>query len=186
MKPPLSSDPYDILLAHNNWGNRQILTLSSRLTREQFHRSFPIGPGENGGLHATLTHIISVMFRWSDRISARPVRPSLEAPRPHFPEPTDHRERTVQELLDLSSKAHEALAVLKPRIVADPSEIVHVTFSGKPFQFSAGAAYVHVLTHGHYHRAQCLNMLRLLGVTGISDNLPEIDITDWQHQTECA
>ena len=40
---------------------------------------------------------------------------------------------------------------------------------------------IHVLTHGHYHRAQCLNMLRHLGVPGVSDKLPDLDVIDWQH-----
>lgn len=183
MKTPVTSDPYDILLAHNDWGNRRILALCAPLTRDQFHRPFPIGPGS---LHATLTHIISAMFRWSDRIAGRPVRASLEAPRPDFPEPTDHRDRTPQELLDLAGNAHQSLANLKAHVIASPSAIVHATFSGKRFQFTAAGAFVHVLTHGHYHRAQCMNMLRHLAIPGISDKLTDIDVCDWQHQVECV
>ena len=47
-----------------------------------------------------------------------------------------------------------------------------------------GAMLVHVTTHGMHHRAQCLNMLRHLGVPGISDRLPEIDPLDWQLQAK--
>ena len=43
---------------------------------------------------------------------------------------------------------------------------------------------VHVTTHGMHHRAQCLNMLRHLGVPGVSDRLPEIDPLDWQLQAQ--
>lgn len=51
-------------------------------------------------------------------------------------------------------------------------------------RFEIGAALVHVTTHGMHHRAQCLNMLRHLGVPGISDRLPEIDPLDWQLQAK--
>jgi uncharacterized damage-inducible protein DinB len=47
-----------------------------------------------------------------------------------------------------------------------------------------GTALVHVTTHGMHHRAQCLNMLRHMGVPGISDRLPEIDPLDWQLQAQ--
>jgi uncharacterized damage-inducible protein DinB len=42
---------------------------------------------------------------------------------------------------------------------------------------------VHVATHGSHHRAQGLNMLRRLGLPGVSDRLPEIDVLDWQART---
>ena len=37
---------------------------------------------------------------------------------------------------------------------------------------------VHVTTHGTHHRGQCLNMLRRLGIPGVSDRLPDIDVLD--------
>ncbi len=49
-----------------------------------------------------------------------------------------------------------------------------------------GAMLVHVTTHGAHHRAQCLNMLRLLGLPGVSDRLPEIDALDWDMQAKAA
>ena len=59
-----------------------------------------------------------------------------------------------------------------------------VTLGGQTGRFTLGAALVHVTTHGMHHRAQCLNMLRHLGVPGISDRLPEIDPLDWQLQAK--
>ena len=58
--PPLS-DPFDILLAHDRWATHIVLDRCERLTPEQFSTSFPIGPGESGGLRATLTHIVGAM-----------------------------------------------------------------------------------------------------------------------------
>jgi uncharacterized damage-inducible protein DinB len=53
-----------------------------------------------------------------------------------------------------------------------------VTLGGTPYRFTVGAMLVHVTTHGMHHRAQCLNMLRRLGVPGVSDRLPEIDVLE--------
>ncbi len=55
-----------------------------------------------------------------------------------------------------------------------------MTLAGETHRFTLSAALVHVAIHGTHHRAQCLNMLRHLGVPGVSDRLPEIDPLDWQ------
>src|SRR5258706_9805920 len=47
--------------------------------------------------------------------------------------------------------------------------------SGKTLQFTRGAAVMQVTTHGMHHRAQCLNMLRQLGVTP----LPASSVAEW-------
>lgn len=172
MPKPATSDPYDVLLAHDRWGTEEILKLCSRLTPEQFSRPFPIGPAEKGGLHATLKHIIGAMGRWSDRIAGQPVRALLGQ--------ADEVLRTPEQLREILQAHHSDLAALAPGIRKEPGRLIRVDFGGKPFTFTAGAAYIHVLTHGHYHHAQCLNILRQLGVPGISTHLPELDVTDWQ------
>ena len=52
------------------------------LTRDQFHQRFEIGLGS---LHDTLTHIVGVVRRWTDRIDGRTLRPAL-APIPGRPD----------------------------------------------------------------------------------------------------
>lgn len=173
--PPFASDPLEILLAHDDWATREILKLCRALSPEQFQRSFPIGPGEKGGLAATLTHIIGAKRRWADRIMERTLRPALEATHP------DGRGRTVDELAAMLDEAHADLSAA----VADARRrgldtMISLKFGDKDYTFTRGAALTHVLTHGHWHRAQCLNMLRHLGVPGLSDKLPELDVVDWQ------
>ena len=56
---------------------------------------------------------------------------------------------------------------------------------GPEFTFTRGVALTHVLVHGTHHRAQCLNMLRRLDVPGVSDRLPDLDVNEWQYETEC-
>ena len=43
------------------------------------------------------------------------------------------------------------------------------------FTFARGAVITHVTTHGMHHRAQCLNMLRQLGV----EQLPPSAVVEW-------
>ena len=40
-----TSDPIEILLAHNQWATRQILEACAKLTPQQFHQRFEMGPG---------------------------------------------------------------------------------------------------------------------------------------------
>jgi uncharacterized damage-inducible protein DinB len=191
VREPTTSEPLDILLAHNRWATRLILEKCRALSQEQFHKPFPIGPGDRGGLHAILTHVVSAMGRWSDRIAGRPVRLTLERPPPGREQPADSKDRTPDELLAILDRATEDLRA----VIADARRrglgalVVgeFVTPQGpKKFAFTTGCAITHVLTHGHYHRAQCQNILRQLNITGISDTLADIDVCDWQHETECS
>jgi uncharacterized damage-inducible protein DinB len=52
---------------------------------------------------------------------------------------------------------------------------VQRTRAGKTFSFPRVGVLVHVTTHGMHHRAQCLNMLRHLGVTP----LPPSSVAEW-------
>ncbi|HEX2839493.1 MAG TPA: DinB family protein [Phycisphaerales bacterium] len=50
--------------------------------------------------------------------------------------------------------------------------------------FTSGVCIASAAVHGHYHRAQCMNILRQLNVPGVSDRLPSLDVVDWQQATE--
>lgn len=181
---PQAHDPYDILLSHNLWGTRVILDLCARLTPEQFSAPFPIGPGDVSGLRGTLTHVISAMGRWADRIAGRTPRMPLGPAWPGYVGPVDDRVHTPAVLREILEKNHLDLVELAPRVRAEPARLVRLDIGTESYAFTAACAYLHVLTHGHYHRAQCMNMLRRLNVPGLSDNLPELDVTDWQHAGE--
>lgn len=150
----MSLSPYEIMLGHNLWASRIVLEAAAELDDAAFRRRFEIGPGS---LHDTLRHIIGAMFRWSDRIADRDVRPSIEA---------DDRSFTVAELARLLEQAHEELSAVVGETTARGGESTPVRFTlpdGQQLRFSRATAIVHVLTHGVHHRAQCLNMLRRLG-----------------------
>ncbi len=179
-----ASQPFEILLAHNHWATRRVLDLCRPLSREQFHQPFPIGPAETDGLHATLTHIVGCMRRWCDRIAERDLRPTIEHPRPGYSGETDHRDRTPDELQALLSEATEDLRwVIELSQARGLDTVIRMEFGGKTYSFTRGAALIHVLTHGHYHRAQCMNMLRQLGVIGGGKPTPDLDVVDWQAES---
>ncbi|HVZ93511.1 MAG TPA: DinB family protein [Phycisphaerales bacterium] len=202
--PATSSDALDIMLAHDHWATRELLELCRGLSRDEFHRKFQIGLGS---LHENTTHIISAIRRWCDRLMGRPPRPSLHkiGDRPDIPH--EAADRTPDELLELLDSAHaELMTVVKhcrdlglgttismdwpapkggnpkaPRANPEPA--------GGPtgmlrYTFTRAAVLCHVTTHGHYHRAQCINMLRHLNHPGLSDRLPDLSVVDWQAHAE--
>jgi uncharacterized damage-inducible protein DinB len=155
------SNPAEILLAHDRWATKQMLTACEGLSDEHFHRQFEMGVGS---LHATLTHVIGAMRRWGDLLAGRELRPRLEQ---------DEIRRTPAQLLSL----HDGSADDFSRSAAGHplDEKVSREFGGKIYSFTRGAVLTHVATHGMHHRAQCLNMLRHLGVRP----LPKSSVMEW-------
>jgi uncharacterized damage-inducible protein DinB len=162
----MTSDAIEILLATNLWANRNILRACEKLTPEQFHRRFEMGPGS---LHDTTTHMLSAFAGWGDLLAGRERRPPLNA---------DGRQYTVPELLKLL----EEIAAEFGRAAHDHpiSETITAARGGKSYTFTRGGIITHVTTHGMHHRAQCLNMLRHVGV----NPLPLSSVVEWMRDGE--
>jgi len=161
------TDPLDMLLAHNAWATRAVLDACAGLDDAAWHRRFEIGPGS---LHDALTHIVGAMLFWADRVDGAPreVRPSIE-------DGTRRSPAEVRALLG-AAEADLAAAAARARRRGLATEL-EVTLAGRAHRFTLGAMLAHAATHGMHHRAQCLNMLRQLGVPPL-----EIDPLDWQLQ----
>ncbi len=153
------SDITAILLAHNHWATRNILDACAPLTSAQLHARFEMGLGS---LHDTLRHTLYAMGHWSDVLHQGPMRTRSPDTKYTVPEMLQILDAISAELIDVST--------LHP-----PSEIVERTREGKAERFTRGAVLAHITTHGVHHRAQCLNMLRHLGV----DPLPLSSVTGW-------
>ena len=156
------SDPLSISLNHDRWATTQILDACAKLTPEQFHRRFEVGPGS---LHDTLVHMVSAMRTWNDTLVGRENRPRPDG---------DSVKRSVEQIRGLFEEAfgelaHEArrgsLSAMATRTLRD----------GRTVTLTRGAIVMHVTTHEMHHRAQCLNMLRHVGVTP----LPPSSVTEW-------
>lgn len=176
-------DPYEALLAHHLWATEAILRLCQRLSPEQFHQRFQIGPGS---LHDALTHVISAQRRWADRIAGRTVRPTLERPAAWFTGEADARDRTAAELAALLAEAtgdfRAVIEHARARGFHQPLALQLSSPTGQEtLRLTLGGAILHALTHAHYHRAQCMNMLRQLDIPGLSDKLPDLDLCTWEN-----
>ncbi len=183
MSGTLSFNPLDVLLRHDHWGTRRVLEVCRELSAEQFRQRFDMGPGS---LHDTLTHVVGAMRRWADRLIQRPIRPAIDNPPRNVGMPSEYRVRTPDELISLLDEAAAELAAIAREIErpGGPGLFSQIDFAldGTTYRSTRGAALVHVTTHGTHHRAQCLNMLRRLGVS----RLPELTVIDWQSEVETS
>ena len=156
------SDILQILLSHDRWATAQLLDTCDKLTPDQFHHRFDIGPGS---LHDTVTHIAGAMRAWTETLGGQDPRPRLE---------TDGQRRTPGQLRSLFEEAWREFAAEARRRPLQEM-VTRRTRDGKILQINRSAVLTQVTTHGMHHRAQCLNMLRQLGVKP----LPPSSVTEW-------
>jgi uncharacterized damage-inducible protein DinB len=157
----MTSDPLDILLAHDRWATGQIIAACVPLGDDPFHRMFEMG---RGSLHDATTHILAAMGSWTDVLAGREQRPRIDQ---------DGVRRTSAELLAILDQIGGDLAAAARSRPID--ELVSRHREGKTYTFTRGGVITHVTTHGMHHRAQCLNMLRHLGVKP----LPPSSVLEW-------
>ena len=80
--------------------------------------------------------------------------------------------RSVDELIALLNQADADLrAAVALSHARGLGSVIQMQFAEKTYHFTRAGALVHALTHGTHHRAQCLNMLKRLGV----EPLPRLD-----------
>jgi uncharacterized damage-inducible protein DinB len=156
------SDPLQILLSHDRWATAQLLGACGKLTSDQFHRRFEMGPGS---LHDTLTHVVAAMRAWTETLAGAEPRPRIDA---------DGQRRTPEQLLALLEDAWRAFSAEAPRRPLEEMTTRHLR-DGRTIQLTRGAIFMQVTTHGMHHRAQCLNMLRQMGV----QPLPPSSVAEW-------
>lgn len=154
-----TSDPNEILLRQNYWATSLLIEACRPLNDEQFNQRFEMGVGS---LHDSITHILGAMQGWGDLLAGREQRDRLEG-----------TTRSIDELNKLLESINDDLS---KSVRSHPNdELVSGSRGGRDYTFARGAVLVHVMTHGMHHRAQCLNMLRQLGV----DPLPASSVVEW-------
>ena len=151
-----------VLLSHDRWATVQVLDACDRLTEEQFHRRFDIGPGS---LHDTLTHVVGATRAWTETLAQVEPGPRLEA---------DGQRRTPGQLRALLDEAWGRFHAEARRRPLD-ERVTRRLRDGRTIQMTRGAVVAQVTSHGMHHRAQCLNMLRHLGV----QPLPASSVAEW-------
>ncbi|MCL4198266.1 MAG: DinB family protein [Phycisphaerales bacterium] len=154
-----TGNPVDVLLAHNRWANDNLINACRSLSEEQFHQRFDMGLGS---LHDTIVHILGAMRGWTDMLAERETRPRPEG-----------RRFGIDEITAMGREAADEFeAVVRAH---DLDETATGSRGGRTYTFARGAVLTHVTTHGVHHRAQCLNMLRCLGV----EKLPPSSVVEW-------
>jgi len=161
-----ASDPLEILLAHDLWATKTFLTVCEKLPPEQFARKFDMGPGS---LQATLTHILGAMQTWTDTLMGRPLSQRVDQ---------NGQQYAPAQLLDMQQQLAAAFA---SAVRIEPLEkIAKRVRDGKEFTFTRGVIVMQVLTHAMHHRAQCLNMMKQIGV----HPLPPSSVAEWSRLGE--
>ena len=156
MKP---TDPHAVLLAHDRWANEQLYNACEPLSESQFNQSFEMG---TGSLHNNLVHNLGAMRGWTDVLDETESRPRLE-----------EKQYTLDEIRAMQCEIandFERAALRRPF-----DTVIQRERGGKEYTFTVGGILTHVTTHSMHHRAQCLNMLRQLGV----EQLPMSSVMEW-------
>lgn len=168
----MTSDPFQILLRHFEWSTHVIIDASRSLSDAQLDQTFEMGLGT---LRKTIDHLIWCVEGWCERLDSGRWAPEGGD--------TDSLDRLQQRLDAVCQRWQKLLA---EHIAAGRLDEV-LSFEATPagggrrrYRYARATIFVHMMTHGVHHRAQCLNMLRHLGVT----NVPPIDCTSWQRCTE--
>lgn len=160
------SNPVDVLLAHNRWANDNLINACRSLSEEQFHQRFEMGLGS---LHDTIVHIFGAMRGWTDMLAEREIRPRPEG-----------RYFGIDEIAAIGREATDEFeAVVRAHPLDDTAT---GSRGGRTYTFARGAVLTHVTTHGVHHRAQCLNMLRRLGV----EQLPPSSVVEWMLMADAS
>lgn len=154
-----TSDPHAVLLAHDRWANAQLYDACEPLSDEQFHHPFEMG---TGSLHNNLVHNLGAMRGWTDVLNETEPRMRLEEKQYTLGE--------IRSLHDSVTSEFEHAALRRPF-----DTVIEPMRGGRAYTFTAGGIVAHVLTHSMHHRAQCLNMLRQLGI----EQLPMSSVMEW-------
>ena len=165
----MSLDSFNILLCHNQWATHRVLELAGRLECDELRRPFAIGPGS---LVATLWHIVEEMEGWTDLANHRPPRKGTGPPILDLDRIRARFDAVTEELRELI-RARAAGGTIE-------GETTFPHVSGRDVTNPHVICVLNALVHGTHHRAQCLNMLRQLGISP----LPSLDVCDWYYQLE--
>lgn len=139
-------------LAHHAWAISRLLDECERLTPEQFDRELGIGPGS---LRVNIAHTLEAMLFFADNFAGR-----------DYIEPADLATLSAS-ITGLRTLLDRAGAALRSSMLAAAERGLGPTThwpNAPQGVMSTPAAIAQVFDHAIAHRAQCINMLKRLGV----------------------
>ena len=155
-----ATDPAAVLLDFEDWATHRMLDACGTLSDEQLDMEFEMGLGS---LRKTLVHNLGAMIGWTG---------VLEDGEPEFAPDFGSDPPSI----DRIRACHDqAMTRFRNAGSADFADVLAPERKGTTYRFTRGGIVTHVVTHSMHHRAQCLNMLRRLGV----DPQPESSVFQW-------
>lgn len=159
-----AGDPVRVLLASNRWAMHALLDAMEPLTDAQLDEAFEMGLGT---LRSSVRHMLGAMDGWTGVLLGEPFGGGSRPPAL-----TPERSYSVAEFRRLTDEIADAL---ERAAAGDMDKVFTGERGGRRYSFTRGGVVCHVATHGFHHRAQCLNMLRRLGV----GELPRSSVYEW-------
>ena len=157
--PP--TDPALILLDFEDWATHRMFDACEPLSDADLDRPFEMGLGS---LRKTLMHDVGAMIGWTGVLAESP---------PVFSPVFGSDSPSINMLRDLHVKAMEAFRATAT--MGSFEDVLETSRNGVTHRYGRGGVLTHVTTHSMHHRAQCLNMLRHVGV----EDLPESSVFQW-------
>ena len=152
-----------VLLDFDAWANERLFDACASLDDAALDRTFEMGIGS---LRATFAHDLGAMIGWTGVLlgEEEPFASMREDP-PWSVETFRIRQR-------------EANAAFRSAALdGEFADVVVREREGRTYAFTRGGILAHVTTHAMHHRAQCLNMLRRIGV----ESQPESSVFQWMN-----
>jgi len=143
---------------HRLWVRIRLIEALGPLTEAQRTKVFPMGPGS---LHRILIHMYGAELVWLEAL--------LGTPSPRFPNDDEFADfaKLLHAWAALDLRWSEYLESLTPAEL--DRLVVRSNRAGVPHTTNVQEILIHVCTHGFYHTAQAVNMLRQLGVTPLPE-----------------
>jgi len=154
---------------HRLWVNRNLREAVCPLSREQLHRSFPIG---QGSIWQTLTHLMAAEYVWLEALEGNET-PLMPGDAPGRLPGNQDGEEPIASLEELATRWQELdrrwtsyLLEFTDESLGEPVYKVSTSSSsGERFATRRSDILLHVCTHAQYTTAQLVNMLRQSGLT---------------------
>ncbi len=144
-------------IAHSAWALRRIIECARTLPAAAIEQDLGIGPGS---LRQNIAHTIECMFFFADNFAG------LE-----YVEPADFaaQSQSLDGLATLLDSAHAKLRLAMLRASERGFDNTVHWPNADSGALPAAAAVAQVFDHSTLHRAQCVNMLKRLGISPVPD-----------------
>jgi len=144
----VNKNDIQLLYRYNAWANARILNAAAKVTHDQFTApaTFP-----HGGLHSTLTHVLSAEWIWRRRWEG--ISPPAVLKPEEF--------RTLEALCDRWQAEERNLITFIESVPEEKlqSYFDYRTTKGQPMRNILWQVMLHVVNHGTQHRSEAAALL---------------------------